>query len=447
VSKSVDDGKARWYPRYLLVDHSVADHPQTLEIIAASRGAKVIGVSAEEKDGDRKILYEAFGIDPAVENEARLRTLSRQCLLLWQTDELTQHMATGPAWERRCFNFLKILPFTGTCTFNCAYCWFKDPVLIPRVNARFFDLLPAEVDRLEREGRRPMVLTFTHYKTDCFGLEHLTGFCRKAADFFETRPGFFIQFLTKSDWVDTLLTPPVPRRALLSFSINPDVITQDVDLGTASVSDRLAAARRVSEAGISIAFRVDPMMVFPGWEAAYDKLAEDLLNAVRPDQITLGTPRFQTMEEVRRVAELTPSRRAKAFMQGQTELLGDNKPGQSLGTDSDAAYFKNMGVSYPDETRIALYKNALRAFTSRDASLNIGLCEEGPEMWDAAGLTWTGDRTRDCSCNFVVPAARETLTSHDNRALVVLQGHAQSEDAKVRALNPVIGTALPMAPS
>jgi len=29
------------------------------------------------------------------------------------------------------FQFLKILPYTGVCPYDCAYCWFKDPVLIP----------------------------------------------------------------------------------------------------------------------------------------------------------------------------------------------------------------------------------------------------------------------------------------------------------------------------
>lgn len=440
--------KSQWYPRHILVDGDVRDHPSTLEIIAASRGAKVIEVRAGPQATDRTILAEAFGIEATTENESRLRTLSRQCLLLWDTPQLTQHMATGPAWERRCFNFLKILPFTGTCSFNCAYCWFKDPVLIPRVNARFFDRLPEEIDRLEAAGRRPLVLTFTHYKTDCFALEHLTGYCRKAADFFEDRPGFFVQFLTKSDWIETLLEPPVPRQALVSFSINPEAITRDVDLGTASVEQRLDAARRLSAAGISIAFRVDPMMIFADWEAAYERLAEDLLAAVRPDHITFGTPRFQTMDEVRRVAELTPSRRAKKFMEDQAALLGDNKPGQSLSTDSSDAYFKNMGVSYPFETRVALYKNALNVFAARDASLSMGLCEEGPEMWDAVGLEWTGDRSRDCSCNFVIPEARRSLSAEDGRALVVLQNEAQAADAACHApvMLPTGATPLPMAP-
>lgn len=448
MSKSTEAGRARWYPRYVLVDDAVADHPQTRETLASCPNAKVISVSAAEQSGDRQMLADAFGIEQSPENEARLRTLSRQCLLLWETTELTQHMATGPAWERRCYNFLKILPYTGTCTFNCAYCWFKDPVLVPRVNVRFFDFLPDEIDRLEREGHRPLVLTFTHYKTDCFGLEHLTRYCRKGAEFFEDRPGFFIQFLTKSDWVESLLTPPVPKRALVSFSINPELIANDVDLGTASVDERLEAARSLADAGISVAFRIDPMMVFSGWEEAYDELAESLLEALRPTHITLGTPRFQTMDEVRRVAELTPSRRAKGFMADQLDLLADTKPGQSRDTDSENAYFKNMAVSYPDETRLRLYSTALRALHDRDSTLSIGLCEEGPEMWDAVGLAWTGDRSRDCSCNFVVPGARASLTSDDARSLRVLNSDAIVQDARARVpiTPPSGGTSLPMAP-
>lgn len=439
-----------WFPRHVLVDKQVASHEVTLAVLERCPDAEVIEIDTAGLP-DRTILAEAFSLDRKPISEQSLRSLSRRCLLLWDTDELTQHMATGPAWERRCYNFVKILPYTGTCSFNCAYCWFKDPVLIPRVNATFFDRLPTLLDDMEAKHQRPRVFTFTHYKTDCFGLEHLTGYCRRAADYFEQRPGFFIQFLTKSSWIDGMLEPPVPRQSLVSFSINPPEIATAVDLGTASLDQRLRAAGRLADAGIAVAFRVDPMLHFPGWEDAYDQLARDVLATLTPTQVTFGTPRFQTLEEVRRVAELTPSRRAKRFMLDQVALMGESKPGESLATDSDKAYFKNMAVSYPTELRLAMYRNAVRAFQQLDPTIPLGLCEEGADMWDAVGLAWSGDRSKDCSCNFVAPGARITLSPEDDQQLDILQqASIKSESAcsgrsqTTQPHAPTTGVSLPM---
>lgn len=394
---------------------------------------KRVALNPDEKDRD--ILLKVLGPETAG-NEDRMRSLSRQCLLLWDSPELTQHMATGPAWERRCYNFVKIMPYIGTCTFNCAYCWFKDPVLIPRVNAAFFDRLSTMVDEFEARNDSARVFTFTHYKTDCFSLEHLTNFCRRAADFFEDRPGFSIQFLTKTSWVDSLLRPPVPTRALVGFSINPGELIDEVDLGTAPLQQRLEAAARLSAEGMAVVFRVDPMMMFPGWEEAYQQFAHQVLATVRPQQITFGTPRFQSLHDVATVADYTNSRRAKRFMLDQVSLMGVNKPGQSLNMDPNA-YFKNMAVSYPDETRLAMYRNALAAFRSIDPDIPMGLCEEPAPMWDAVGLNWTGDRSRDCSCNFLTEPARAALPTAQRRQLTILQQEAvKADQACCGAANP-----------
>ena len=424
AERDISQRSQMWLPQHVLVERSVQEHPTAREILANCQDAIIHIVDAREAS-DPEILRRS--IDGASKmDDAQLAALSRRCLFLWESQELTQPMATGPAWERRCYNFTKIMPYIGTCAFNCAYCWFKDPLLLPRVNVAFFDHFGGLLDRLRAEGATPTVFTFTQYKTDCFGLEHLTGFCRRVADVLQNEPGFFVQFLTKSSCVDSLLKAPAPTKALVSFSINPPKIATEVDLGTASLAQRLEAAGRLSDAGYEVALRVDPMMVFPGWQQAYRDLAAEVVRHVRPSQVTFGTPRFQSLEEVTRVAETTPARSARRFMAEQLNLMVESKPGQSLTTDSESAYFKNMAVSYSDDTRLALYRNAVDAFRAIDPGLSLGLCEESATVWEAVGLEWTGDRTKDCSCNFIAPQHLSELTPEDRseverRRVVALQ--------------------------
>lgn len=423
----------RWQPQYLIVDETIADHETARAIIKNCVGSTLVRTNLEPGAGDSEILLRSLDIPSSRSTPQELTSVSRRSLLLWHSNELTQHMATGPAWERRCYNFIKIMPYIGTCTFNCSYCWFKDPVLIPRVNVTFFDQLPGLLQGFANHGQAPKTFTFTHYKTDCFGLEHLTGFCRRAADIFENYEEFNIQFLTKSSWVDSLLVDPIPASALVGFSINAREVTETVDLGTAPLEERLEAAARLSAAGIPVVLRLDPMMLFPGWQQSYHDLAGQVMTRFRPAQVTLGTPRFQHQAELETVALTTKAPAARAFMQKQVPLMGVTKPGKSQQTDSDRAYFKNMSVSYPDDDRRALYANAVTAFRGLDPTLDVGLCEEGADMWDAVGLPWTGDLTKDCSCNFLSAGARARLAPAHRRQLLLLQDDAIRNDSSCRS--------------
>jgi DNA repair photolyase len=419
-----------WFPSRVIVDNDVAQDQITAEIINRSTCSKIYIATNTEKKSDRQILIEALALGPET-FEQDLRRLGRTSLLLTQSTELVQQMAAGPAMERRCFNFLKILPYTGVCPYDCAYCWFKDPVLIPRINVRFFERLPKELQKLRAAGRTPIVFTFTHYKTDCFTMEHLTGFCRQAADFFEHEPGFAIQFLTKSDQVDCLLQPSIAKKVIVTFSVNPSFITSHIDLATPSLDARLMAAKRLHDAGIPVMLRVDPMFVFDGWQSGYEQMVSAIFSHFKPVHVTLGTPRFQDLSDLTNVVEGNGASRARDFMKTLAPEMTVSKPGQPKADDTFRSHFKNMSVSYSDPVRVNLYRTVANLFLKQQPQLSLGLCEEASHIWEQVGIRWTGDKTQDCSCNFV-PAAMSSLFSKEERTRVTQQAEeARREDAHI----------------
>src|SRR5258708_37438725 len=117
-----------WFPARVIVDKNVAEDRVTAEIVNRTGCSEVYEILNSENKTDRQILIEALSLGSDTP-EQDLRRLGRTSLLLTESSELVQQMAAGPAMERRCFNFLKILPYTGVCPYDCAYCWFKDPVL------------------------------------------------------------------------------------------------------------------------------------------------------------------------------------------------------------------------------------------------------------------------------------------------------------------------------
>lgn len=401
-----------WYPARVLVEQGVVDAPLTREVLSRCRNAKVIPFESVAGETDRELLRRLFA-RPGAADTTRVASLARSSLLLLDSSEVFQTMTANAVFERRCHNFYKILPYTGVCRADCAYCWFKDPVLIPKVNVRFFDRLPHLLGRMADRTDRPTVFTFTHYKTDCFALEHLTGFVRRTARYFERQSQFYVQFLTKLAAVDCLLNPAPTRGTHVCFSVNASEVARAVELGASSVEARLHAGRKLADAGIPVMLRVDPMLAIDGWESAYVRLVDQIFEQFMPVHITIGTPRYQSLEELEIVLSHTRGKRAREIIREQAARMTANKPGAPMTTiaGEQSYYFKNMPVSYPTELRMQMYRLMVDRCRYYVAGLSLGLCEEPAEVWDACCVPWRGDPACDCSCNFV-PASLSEIYWH-----------------------------------
>jgi len=393
-----------WIPSNVILDSSVTNHAVANAIVSNCEDADVHVTDLRERESDAELL--ARTLPGTVQQVHGMSSLARQTLLLFGTKDVLQSMAVGRVPERRCFNFVKILPYSGVCRASCGYCWFKDPVLLPKVNVAFFEHLPGELQKLLDARGKPQVLTFTHYKTDCLAIDHLTGFVEKLCVFFESANGCYVQFLTKQADVWPILQCSPKRGTVVCFSLNAEAVSDILEPGTAPIASRLQSAQALSRNDVPVLVRVDPMLSFDGWQDAYRSLALTIADAVRPLQITLGTPRFQSASEMSRIAAAIETPESRSIMTSEIAKMGLNKPGVPRdGSDCEAgAYFRNMPMSYPFAVRVGLYKRFLDSWRALRTHVPVGLCEEPAAVWDACGLRWRGDRTRDCSCNFV-PAA------------------------------------------
>ena len=400
--------RGAWTPSTIIIDESIAEHATTHEICSRCAGATTYLSRLSSTESDEDLLRRVVCAVPM--DQGALSRLARSTLLLYSSGDICHQMAAGSVASRRCFNFLKLTPYAGVCRAECSYCWFKDPVLIPKINVTFFDHLPVLLRRFSRETNLPMVFTFTHYKTDCFSIEHLTGFVHRLVEVFERETQFHVQFLTKLDNVDALLLRPPTRGSIVCFSVNAVSVARDIELGTSSVEQRLQAAGNLAKCGVPVLLRIDPLLAFGGWEEQYRELVGLILQHVTPLHITLGTPRYQDDDELARMVSTTRSNKAAQIMKKQAALMGHHKPGSPERPKPAGFqyYFKNMPISYPRELRAALYRNVIEHCWKLDPSIPIGLCEEPVDVWDDCGLSWCGDSTRDCSCGFVPQNARSS---------------------------------------
>ena len=109
--------------------------------------------------------------------------------------------------------------------------------------------------------------------TDPLGIEHLTGALEEAITFFGAwEAPVQLRFTTKFDAVDRLLALAHHGRTRVRFSVNAAAVSRDFEGGTANVSQRLRALRKMAMAGYPVGLTVAPIMPVEGWREEYGAL-------------------------------------------------------------------------------------------------------------------------------------------------------------------------------
>src|SRR5690606_14101973 len=121
--------------------------------------------------------------------------------------------------------------------------------------------------------------------TDSLALEKLTGLSSILVDFFSRKPNATLELKTKSDNVESLLDLDHRGRTVISWSVNPPFVTQNIEHDTASLERRLAAAQKAQAAGYRLGFHLDPLIFFEGWEEAYHSLIDLIFEHVDPNRV------------------------------------------------------------------------------------------------------------------------------------------------------------------
>ena len=180
--------------------------------------------------------------------------------------------------------------------------------------------------------------------------------------------------LTKSARIDELLGPEHGGNTILAWSLNCERVVREVELGTASLHERLTAARACQEAGYPLRFRFDPLIWVADWEQEYSDMVQRTLQAVQPQRITLGS--FRMLNSLRSIIEA----------RFPDSLLLQ----QRLEKDQGGKRWR-----YPHGIRRQMYEFVIAQIRQHDARVPISICKESPRMWSEL----KGELTpRACNC-------------------------------------------------
>lgn len=262
-----------------------------------------------------------------------------------------------------CCNYY-VVNLIKNCMYDCSYCFLQDflennPVMSAYVNVEDLlreldEVFTAHPDRVFRVG--------TGELTDSLALDDVIPYSAHLVPFFAQKNNAVLELKTKSAKVENLLRQAGTKNIIISWSLNPQAIIDLEEKGTASLEERLQAARLCAEHGFRIGFHFDPILIFPGWEQAYEEVVNALFHKIPPkaiEWISLGSFRYR--------AGLKPIAKER---HEQTRLF----TGEHVQCE-DGKY------RYLRPLRNHAYQTLRQLLKSHSEDLCIYLCMETKEIW------------------------------------------------------------------
>ena len=198
-----------------------------------------------------------------------------------------------------------------------------------------------------------------------------------------------LELKTKTTAIDALKDLDHRRKTIMAWSVNTETVIRENERGTASLAARLKAAAACESWGYPLAFHFDPMVLYDGCEADYEKVIDTIFQTVSPQNvvwISIGTFRF--MPSLKPIIQ-------KRFPESPI-VYGEFVSG----IDDKMRYFKPL--------RIGLYRRVYDVIRSIAPDVTVYFCMEDDEVWqksfgfipsDRGGLPEMLDRSAILHCN------------------------------------------------
>ena len=245
------------------------------------------------------------------------------------------------------------------CPFECSYCFLQNYTNAPGI------VIPANIDDFFEAFKqyKPHVRVGSGETTDSLVYDDLTGFAARIVDFFRAYPQSTFEFKTKSDNIQGLLSVKAASNIVAGWSLNPQDVIDKEEHFTASLEDRLDAARRCAAHGYRVAFHFDPVIYSHGWEGAYADVIARMFKAVPAASIawiSVGTLRMTRT---------------------QKKTIENRFPGNTI-LDAELLTDLDGKLRYAQALRLDIYSKMMAWLDEKaDASTFIYLCMEMESVW------------------------------------------------------------------
>ncbi len=261
-----------------------------------------------------------------------------------------------------CCNYY-VINVAMNCHFDCTYCSLQN-YLNTQAMTLFTNLddILNEVDAKINAYQGRVFRMGTGELADSLALDDITELSKVLVPFFADKSNALLELKTKSDMIVNLQDLNHNGRTVISFSMNPQSRIDSDEFGTASLKERLVAAKTVESWGYKLAFHFDPLVYSETFEEDYAEVIKLIFEYVNKDNIewiSLGGFRFS-----KEIAGAVKERFPKSDMiLGEFWLSDDNK------------------MRYYKKTRKKMYSFVRSEIMKYHKKAPIYMCMESKDMW------------------------------------------------------------------
>jgi spore photoproduct lyase len=264
-----------------------------------------------------------------------------------------------------CHPYYKLVPVSNGCPYYCTYCYLAyvyrkfSPFIKININ---YDTMFKQIRKTLAQSA-PIASFNMGEMLDSLALDHITTLTTELIPFFSGLSKGCLMLLTKSSNIDNLLKLEPDPKIIVSWSLNCEQIIKQYEKGTASLNERIEAARKCQSKGYRIRLRIDPGIYYPAWQTGYSELIEKMLSVIEPENITLGMLRF---------------------LPGHFQLAKNayGKNAVNLLTNDFIKGASDGKLRYPPELRIKFYRFLIDTIRCFNKNVSISLCRETPDIWN-----------------------------------------------------------------
>ena len=250
------------------------------------------------------------------------------------------------------------------CPFDCSYCFLNFYMPERKI------IIHSNLDKMVTEFR-----AFLDDKTnefprigtgefmDSMALKELDDLNMELVNTIKEYPKAVIEFKTKSSRIEPFLKQKGAANVVLSWSLNPQWIIDKEEKGTATLEQRLNAAKEAYKSGYSLAFHFDPIFMKQETLDDYKELVQTIFKTIDPAAVkwfSLGG--FRYTEDLKH-AILNKNNGEKWYL------------GEEYVRCSDGKY------RFPKNLRIKFY-NELGNEIKKNGDIRTYMCMEEEAIWE-----------------------------------------------------------------
>ncbi|VAX09528.1 Spore photoproduct lyase [hydrothermal vent metagenome] len=257
----------------------------------------------------------------------------------------------------RCCN-LMTLDAIDNCGFDCSYCSIQ---AFYHENKIFFDQGFADkLQALELDPNETYHIG-TGQSSDSLMWGNKHGILDALCQFAHANPNVILELKTKSKNINYLLEHEIPPNIICTWSLSTPTLISNEEHRTATLEDRLDAARQVANQGILVGFHFHPMIHYSHWQEDYSAIFSSLQTMFSPPEValvSLGTLTF-TKGVIKQIRQR--GLKSKILQLPLVETSGK--------------------LSYPDEMKLEMFSHVYNSLSTWHDEVFFYLCMENNRLW------------------------------------------------------------------